>query len=150
MEKNEHSIFLDIPMGKKNGRFHSAVLTTYAIDLIHFDRHLLNTLHRKQICSVNILADYGQMAKSMEYVSPSFMERVGKEYSISNMLCPGAFHPKINFFVGDDSALVLLGTGNLTVAGHGKNHEVFSGFMIDETDDKQRPLIEECWRYLCL
>ena len=118
MEKNEHSIFLDIPMGKKNGRFHSAVLTTYAIDLIHFDRHLLNTLHRKQICSVNILADYGQMAKSMEYVSPSFMERVGKEYSISNMLCPGAFHPKINFFVGDDSALVLLGTGNLTVAGH--------------------------------
>ena len=148
MEKNEHSIFLDIPMGKKNGRFHSAVLTTYAIDLIHFDRHLLNTLHRKQICSVNILADYGQMAKSMEYVSPSFMERVGKEYSISNMLCPGAFHPKINFFVGDDSALVLLGTGNLTVAGHGKNHEVFSGFMIDETDDKQRPLIEECWRYL--
>ncbi len=148
MEKNEHAIFLDIPMRKKNGRFHSAVLTTYAIDLIHFDRHLLNTLHRKQICSVNVMVDFGQMTKSMEYVSPIFMENVGKEYSISNMTCSGAFHPKINFFVGDDSALVLLGTGNLTVAGHGKNHETFSGFMIDETDDMQRPLIEECWRYL--
>lgn len=148
MEKNEHSIFMDIPMGKKNGRFHSAVLTTYAIDLIHFDRYLLNTLHRKQICSVNVMADFGQMTKSMEYVSPIFMEKVGKEYSISNMICSGAFHPKINFFVGDNSALVLLGTGNLTVAGHGKNHEAFSGFMIDETDAKQRPLIEECWRYL--
>lgn len=148
MEKNEHAIFLDIPTGRKNGRFHSAVLSTYAIDLLHFDHIILNTLHRKQIISVNVLADYGQMCKSMDFVSPAVMERTGKEYTISIVPSAGAFHPKINFFVGDDSALVLLGTGNLTVAGHGKNHEVFSGFMIDDTDEKHRPLIEECWRYL--
>ena len=49
MEKNEHAILLDIPSGGKNGKYHSAVLTTYAIDLIHFDNQLLNMLHRKQI-----------------------------------------------------------------------------------------------------
>lgn len=60
----------------------------------------------------------------------------------------GAFHPKINLFLGDDAILVLFGSGNLTVAGHGKNHEVFTGFMIDKDDDNQRPLIEECWIYI--
>ena len=148
MEKNEHIIFQDIPGGGKNGKFHSALLTTYAIDLIHFDSHLRNVLHRKQICSINVLVDKDQFDKSLEYVSPLFMPNIGKDYSITNVSSKGAFHPKINFFVGDDSVLVVFGSGNLTVTGHGKNHESFTGFMIDESDDSQRPLIEECWRYV--
>ena len=86
MEKNEHAILLDIPSGGKNGKYHSAVLTTYAIDLIHFDNQLLNTLHRKQICSINVFADTNQMDKSMEYVSPIYMRHIGKEYSITCLL----------------------------------------------------------------
>ena len=66
----EHNIFSDIPNGGKNGKFHSAVLTTFAIDLIHFDRHMVNVLHRKQICSINVLADANQLEKEMEYVNP--------------------------------------------------------------------------------
>ena len=148
MDKNEHIIFQDIPGGGKNGKFHSAILTTYAIDLIHFDSHLRNVLHRKQICSINVLADKDQLDKSLEYVNPLFMPNVGKDYSITNVSSKGAFHPKINFFIGDYSVLVVFGSGNLTVTGHGKNHESFTGFMIDESDDSQRPLIEECWRYV--
>lgn len=144
----EHHIFTDIPSGGKNGKFHSAVLTTYAVDLIHFDRHLINMLHRKQICSINILVDANQLEKEMEYVDPRFMKGIGKEYCIQGISSKGAFHPKINFFVGDDSVLVLLGTGNLTVAGHGKNHEAFTGLMVDSNNDTHRPLIEECWRYI--
>ncbi len=148
MEKNEHAIFLDIPSGGKNGKFHSAVLSTYSIDLIHFDAQLLNLLHRKQICSVNIFVDYNQMEKSMEYVNPLYMRRIGRDYCVTGINVVGAFHPKINFFVGDDSVLVVFGTGNLTVTGHGKNHEAFTGFMIDKDNDLHRPLIEECWKYL--
>lgn len=148
MEKNEHAILLDIPSGGKNGKYHSAILTTYAIDLIHFDNQLLNMLHRKQICSINVFADSHQMDKSMEYVSPIYMKNIGKDYSITSTSSIGAFHPKINFFVGDEAVLVVFGTGNLTVCGHGKNHEAFTGFMIDETNTCHRPLIEECWRYI--
>ena len=148
MEKNEHAILLDIPSGGKNGKYHSAVLTTYAVDLIHFDNQLLNMLHRKQICSVNVFVDDCQMERSMEYVSPIFMRNIGKEYTITNISAIGAFHPKINFFIGDESVLVVFGTGNLTVTGHGKNHEAFTGFMIDEANVSHRPLIEECWRYI--
>ena len=77
------------------------------------------------------------------------MKNIGKEYSITDISSRGAFHPKINFFIGDDAVLVVFGTGNLTVSGHGKNHEAFTGFMINEKDMTHRPLIEECWRYLC-
>jgi hypothetical protein len=99
MEKNEHAILLDIPSGGKNGKYHSAVLTTYAIDLIHFDNQLLNMLHRKQVCSINVFADTNQMDKSMEYVSPIYIRHIGKEYSITSISAVGAFHPKINFLV---------------------------------------------------
>lgn len=144
----EHHIFTDIPSGGKNGKFHSAVLTTYAVDLIHFDRHLVNMLHRKQICSINVIADANQLENEMEYANPRFLKGIGKEYSIQGISSKGTFHPKINMFVGDDAVLIVLGTGNLTVTGHGKNHEVFTGLMVDSNNDFHRPLIEECWRYL--
>lgn len=148
MEKNEHGIFIDIPVVKKNGTFHSAVLTTFSIDLVHFDNFLLNVLRRKKICSINVFADLNQMVEAMEWVSPSFIGNVGRKYSITNIESRGAFHPKIYFFVGDDAVMTLIGSGNLTVAGHGKNHEAFTGFMIDQNDQTQRPLIDECWQYI--
>lgn len=148
MEKNEHILFQDIPCGRKDGMFHSAILTTYAIDLVHFDTYIRNVLHRKQISSINILIDSAQLDKALQYVSPTYLYNAGTDYCISNICAQGVFHPKINFFVGDDSVLVLVGSGNLTVTGHGKNHEAFSGFMISAEDETQRPLIEECWSYL--
>ena len=34
------------------------------------------------------------------------------------------------------------------MTGHGKNHEAFTGFMIDNTNTLHRPLVEECWKYV--
>lgn len=148
MEKNEHGIFFDIPVATKDGIFHSAVLTTFSMDILHFDCFLLNLLSRKKICSISVFADINQMAEAMEWVSPSFVGYAGKKYSLTNIEARGAFHPKINFFVGDDAVMAIIGSGNLTVAGQGKNHEAFTGFMINQNDDSQRPLIEECWQYI--
>lgn len=150
MVKKEHVLFEDIPSKGKNGTYHSVVVTTYAIDLIHFDCRLRNSLHRKQVSSISILADGNQIDKTLEYASPQFLSHVGKDYTISNISANGhgVFHPKVNFFIGYDSVLILIGSGNLTVTGHGKNHEAFTGFMIDADNTKQRPLIEECWHYI--
>ena len=148
MDKNERGIFFDLPMVTKDGIFHSAVLTTFSMDILHFDNFLLNLLLRKKICSINVFVDINQMAEAMEWVSPSFVGHAGKKYSLTNIESFGAFHPKINFFVGDNAVMAIIGSGNLTVAGHGKNHEAFTGFMIDQNDDSQRPLIEECWQYI--
>lgn len=148
MEKNERGIFFDIPVVTKNGMFHSAILTTFSMDLVHFDNFLLNLLHRKKICSISVFADTNQLADAMEWVSPTYIGKAGKKYTITSIDAKGAFHPKISFFVGVNAVMMLLGSGNLTVAGHGKNHEIFTGFMINLNNDSQRPLIEECWQYI--
>ena len=148
MEKNERIIFQDIPRGGKKGKFHSAILTTFSLDLLNFDNHILNLLRSKEISSINIFTDYRQFNQSLEYTDPRFLRNIGKDYSVIPIETKGAFHPKINFFIGETSILVVFGTGNLTIQGQGKNHEVFTGFMVDEKDDSQLPLIKECWNYI--
>lgn len=148
MEKNEHILYQDIPIKGKYKSFHSAILTTFSIDLIHLESHIRNELHRKKICSINVFADKAQIDSSLRFVYPSSLPHIGYDYTVSNVQSSGAFHPKINFFVGYESVLALIGSGNLTVTGHGKNHEAFTGFMIDDTDESQRPLIEELWHYI--
>jgi len=148
MEKNERILFQDIPIKGKYQSFHSAILTTFSIDLIDLESHLRNELHRKKICSINVFADQGQIDSSLQYVSPSSLPHIGSDYTVTNIRSHSAFHPKINFFVGYNSVLALIGSGNLTVTGHGKNHEVFTGFMIDDKDSSQQPIIAELWHYL--
>ena len=74
--------------------------------------------------AINILADSSQLDKAVECVNPQYLTHIGKEYCVSSIKANGAFHPKINFFFGYNSVLVLIGSGNLTVTGQGKNHEV--------------------------
>lgn len=60
----------------------------------------------------------------------------------------GAFHPKIQFYAGNDSVLVLIGSGNLTVMGHGRNLEVWSPVMIESVDSPAYPFVRNVWSYL--
>lgn len=150
MTNKDHQIFEDVPAKGKN-RYHSAILTTYSLDLINFDSKELRALHSKQITSVNILADQKQLNKAMDVVCIDHLCNLGQRYAVDGIQSIGAFHPKINFFVGNESAMVIFGSGNLTVPGHGKNHELFTGFMID-SDQKEDGgiymLIQECWQYI--
>lgn len=150
MANNDHQIFEDIPVKGKN-KYHSAILTTFSLDLINFDAKELSTLHRKQLTSVNILVDQKQLNKAMDMVCIDHLYNIGKKYAVNGILSAGAFHPKINLFVGYDCAMVILGTGNLTVPGHGKNHELFTGFMVDsdmKCEGGNYMLIQECWQYV--
>lgn len=51
--------------------------------------------------------------------------RVGAEYRLSLAALPkGVFHPKVAVLVGEDETLLLIGSGNLTFGGFGRNVEV--------------------------
>jgi len=69
-------------------------------------------------------------------------------YSVSGIQSDGAFHPKVNFLIGDDQLLLFFGSGNITTGGHGKNHELFTAFYADKRNQVQLPLILEAWNYL--
>lgn len=147
MEINEHIILQDIPSSRM-GKYHSAVMTTFSIDLIDFDNHVLNTLHGKQISSINVLVDSKQLEQVVELVNPQYLTNVGREYSLTGIESKGAFHPKINFLIGDNSILILFGSGNLTAMGQGKNHEAFTGLWLDQDNQTHMELVRECWAYL--
>ena len=143
MNKNERTLYQDLPTGK----FHSGVLTSYAFDLSYFDNQILNLLRSKRICSLNILVDQQQLYSSINFQLGA-LRKIGKEYAVTGLTTKGAFHPKLNYFIGDDSALLLFGSGNITVPGHGKNHEIFSGFQINKEDSSQLPFLQEAWEYI--
>jgi hypothetical protein len=60
----------------------------------------------------------------------------------------GTFHPKIQFYAGRESVLVLVGSGNLTVMGHGRNLEVWSPVMVESAENPAYPFIRNVWSYL--
>jgi hypothetical protein len=88
------------------------------------------------------------LEQATEIVSPQYLFNVGREYSLTGKQCKGAFHPKINFFIGNDAILVLFGSGNLTTMGQGKNHEIFTGLWLDKDNLDHVELVKECWSYL--
>lgn len=143
MKNNERNIFQDLPANK----FHSAVFTSFTMDLSHFDNQVLRVLQEKKVCSFNILMDQRQLDKYIDFAIPS-VNHVGKEYSVTGILSQGAFHPKLSLFIGEKDLLLLYGSGNLTVPGLGKNHEVFSGLYAKEEDQTQMPLIIEAWSFI--
>ena len=141
----ERKIYIDIPGGKKS--FHSAILTSFSFDFYHFENQVLRALKSKWITSINVLVDQRMLDKSLG-ISYSNIKSFNKSYAVSGVNSTGAFHPKINLFVGENKILLIFGSGNITVGGHGKNHEIFTGFFADSENQSQLPLIVEACNYL--
>lgn len=56
--------------------------------------------------------------------------RVGQEYRIVPVGLPnGVFHPKCVHLISEDEQLLLVGSGNVTFGGHGRNAEVFEALV---------------------
>ena len=70
------------------------------------------------------------------------------DFCLHGVKARGAFHPKIQFYAGEKNVLVLIGSGNLTITGHGKNLEVWSPIMIDSADSPLFPFVRDVWNYL--
>lgn len=141
----ERTLFKEIPGGKNN--FHSAVLTCFCFDFQYFENQALKAMKQKWITSINVLADQNMLDDAFE-MSIGQLKHLSQSYVVTGIESRGAFHPKINFFIGYDSLLVLWGSGNITPGGHGKNHELFGGLYADKHNQKHLPLILETWEYL--
>ncbi len=133
----------DIPKDK----FQSAIFTTYSINLYYLEQQVLPLLAGKGIYYISILADSNMLSEQLESMSSGIKSRQ-RTYSINGMQSNGAFHPKLIFLAGDHSLLLLIGSGNLTSSGHGKNLEVWNAVYADEENDTKLGLIFDAWNYL--
>ncbi|MEM6965217.1 MAG: hypothetical protein AAF573_10650, partial [Bacteroidota bacterium] len=128
------NLFDEIP----NKEFHSCILTTYSFDFHFMEEKVRRQLQAKGIINISILVDEQMLESSLGNLTGN-LSRVGKSYSISSISTSSLFHPKINLFVGENKALILLGSGNITATGFGKNHEIWSSVFIDGLDDPNLP-----------
>ena len=99
-----------------------AFFTTYALSLTFFESYLFPQLRKAGCERVTIFVDSdGYRASLMELRSRA----IGQEYSVIPIQCAhGIFHPKITYLWGEEEDLLLIGSGNLTFGGHGRNIEV--------------------------
>ena len=141
----EKKIFEEVPRGKN--KFHSAILTSFSFSFHHFEYQVLKALKQIWVSNIGLLVDSRMLDKSIGLDSAG-LKQISQSYSVNGIHSKGAFHPKINFIIGDSEVLMIFGSGNITPGGHGKNHETFTSFYADNNDSNLLPLIQEGWSYI--
>ena len=141
---DQRQLIKEIPSGK----FHSALMTSFSINLYYWEIQLLRSLSAKDINFVSALVDSDCLSDQLLKFSKAFSGRRPLDFSLHGYKMKGAFHPKIQFYAGRKSVLVLVGSGNLTVMGHGRNLEVWSPVMVESAENPAYPFIRNVWSYL--
>lgn len=140
----QRSLIQNIPAGK----FHSVLMTSFSINLYYWEIQLLRTLSGKGINFVSAIVDSDCLSDQLLKFSKAFSGKRPLEFSLHGYKSKGAFHPKIQFYAGNDNILVLIGSGNLTISGHGKNMEVWTPVMVDSPESSAYPFVRDVWNYL--
>ena len=141
---SERNIFNEIPQGV----FHSAVFTSFSINMYYWDLQVVKTLNAKGIDNIGILVDDECLSEQLKLYTYQIGNKRPKEYCIHGFRAKGAFHPKIMMFFGQSSALILIGSGNMTTCGHGKNLEVWNPIYVDSVSAPLFPFVREVWYYI--
>lgn len=131
-----------------SGKFHSVLMTSYSLNLYYWEIQLLHSLSAKGINYVSAIIDSDCLSEQLLKFSTAFSDKRALDFSLHGYKTKGAFHPKIQFYVGRDCVLVLIGSGNITISGHGRNLEVWSPIMVESTDSPAYPFVREVWSYL--
>ena len=104
------------------GGWQKVLFTTYSLSLTFFESIILRALRESECREIWVVAD-------AEGYRSSLMERgsngVGYEYRLIPIgLRNGVFHAKCCYLIGAEADVLIVGSGNLTFGGFGRNLEV--------------------------
>lgn len=106
-------------------RWRRALFTSFTLSLTYLESYLLPRLRAQGCGSIDIFVDaLGYRDSLIEQRS----RHAGRDYSVHPVVVrTGIFHPKLVYLwpEDEDGDMLLVGSGNLTYAGHGGNLEVF-------------------------
>jgi len=111
--------------------------TTYSFELELFDEYLFRRLGDPPL-NASVLVDFATLARTWSGIQPDEewrVRRVNRLYLVRAAGRPqGRFHPKTYFFANQKEGVLLVGSGNLSLAGLEEGKEVFARF--DSTDEE--------------
>lgn len=107
-------------------QWNDALFTTFPLSLSYFESVILGNLQRQKCNNIWIVTDqFGYKNALTERQS----RHVGHDYRIVPVVLPnGVFHPKVIYLSSDEGDILVVGSGNLTFGGHGRNLECFEVF----------------------
>jgi hypothetical protein len=104
------------------GRWTRALFGTFALSLGFFEAAPLRALRRVGANDIRIIADISGVAAS---IGEAGAREVGRTYSLDAVAVPaGCFHPKFVLLDGEEGPRLIIGSGNLTFGGWGRNLEL--------------------------
>ena len=143
--RTEEHILSHVP----RNQFHSCLLTTFSFDFNYFYHEIRSQLNRADIINTNVLADDAMLQHYLGTMTGYAHDSVKKIAITGIPSKQGVFHPKLGMFFGDkEKGFLIIGSGNLTACGHGKNQELWGAFHIDGPSDPKAPLFKKAWNYL--
>jgi len=107
------------------------VLSTFELDLAHFESRLLRSTALNQARRILVLVDADQFQKSLAEKRPA--RWINQRYLVVPIRrSQGVFHPKLGLLLGEQHARLLCGSNNLTQAGSAHNLELLNSILISQ------------------
>jgi hypothetical protein len=116
-------------LGHSGYDLRSCITLTYGLDLPLYDGLIRRALNRAGVWNQAIFCDLGCYLQDIQ--AQTAASHAGKQYSVTPIWQPGAFHPKVYLLLGPRHGRLLVGSGNTTVGGLIRNAEVFGLFDFD-------------------
>lgn len=116
----------------KSGGFAGAVFTTYTLNLNFYEQIVAQALGRAGCANVLIIADPDGYTGALQ-MGAKTIAGVGRQYVCTPLLHrgKGVQHVKVALLAGTHYGRLLIGSGNLTLHGYGRNLELCSDFEFD-------------------
>ena len=134
---------------RRRGRgFHSAIVTSFAIEFAAFEEVMLPQLSIGGASNVLLIADARMVTMGLSDGS-ALPEALGRDYLLhSPPVADGLFHPKIVLQIGREGARCFVSSANVTGAGLGGNVEVVVEIECGVELSAEREVVRSAWRYL--
>jgi hypothetical protein len=134
---------------RRKGRgFHSAIVTSFAVEFAAFEEVMLPQLSIAGASNVLLIADSRMVTMGLSDGS-ALPEALGREYLLhSPPAADGLFHPKIVLQIGREGGRCFVSSANVTGAGLGGNVEVAVEIECGVEPSAEREVVRSAWRYV--
>lgn len=115
--------------------------TTYTLSLAFFESAIFPQFNRERLKSCLIISD--SLGYHSALIEAAALQSAAQDYLVVRAPHSGSFHPKVWLIIGDNEALLLTGSGNLTQSGFMTNAEFFDAVHIRPDTPPSAELVDD-------
>jgi len=128
--------------------FHTAVVTTFAIDFAGFEQVVLPQLAAAGATNVLLVCDARMSAMALSDGS-LLPQQLGRDYALHGPAqSAGVFHPKVVVQLGRDGGRAFVGSANATASGIGGNLEIVTEVACTAEPSSERDFVRSAWDFI--